>query len=361
MDSPAALPVAPPPVSLPVPLVAGQPWVVLAPMQDICSGRFMDIVARRGAPDWFVTEFFRVHETSVPDAGTLARFTQNDTGRPLFVQLIGEHVPRMAQVAALFSRFPVAGIELNLGCPAPQVFRKNVGGGLLRDLPRVDALLGAMRDAIPAGLFSVKTRIAFDDAGVAADTLGALVDGINRHSVDLLTVHGRTVRGLYRSAVDYGAIAGAVRRARCPVMANGDISSAEKAAKVLETTGCAGLMVGRHAVRNPWIFRQIREHLAGSPVFQPRLADVRAYVDDLATAVPGTDEIRRAASLKKFLNFVGTSVDAEGKFLFAMRRAPNFSALMRVCDTFLLADGAADQSFPDEPFAGLVARPNCEA
>jgi tRNA-dihydrouridine synthase len=119
-------------------------------------------------------------------------------------------------------------------------------------------------------------------------------------------------------------------------------------------------MPGRHAIRNPWIFRQIREHLAGAPVFQPVLADVRAYVDELAALFPGTDEVKRAAGMKKFLNFVGTGVDADGAFLSAMRRAPDASALMRVCDAHLLAGGADKRPFPPEPFAGLVARPNCE-
>jgi tRNA-dihydrouridine synthase len=330
-------------------------------MQDVSTPGFMRILARRGAPDWFVTEFFRVHETSVLAPDILECATHNETGRPVFAQLIGESLPHLVRAAQQLARFPFAGVDLNLGCPAPKVFRKNVGGGLLRDLPHVDEILAALRDALPGTLLTVKARIGFDDTD-RDTTLPALLELVNRHRIDFFALHGRTVRGLYRSTVDYAAIARAVREARCPVAANGDITSAEKAAFVLAQTGCAGLMVGRHAVRNPWVFRQIREHLAGHPVFQPVLADVRQYVEELAEAAttPGTTSERLAARLKKFLNFTGASVDPQGEFLAAMRRAPDMDALRRICDTHLLAGSRATQPFPAEPYPGVVSRPNCE-
>ena len=321
----------------------------------------MQIVARRGAPDWFVTEFFRVHETSVLSSDILECATHNGTGRPVIAQLIGESIPHLVRAAQQLTCFPFAGVDLNLGCPAPKVFRKNVGGGLLRDLPHVDEILAALRDALPGTLLTVKARIGFDDADRDA-TLPALLEILNRHRVDFFALHGRTVRGLYRSAVDYDAIARAVRDARCPVAANGDISSAEKAACVHAQTHCAALMVGRHAVRNPWIFRQIREHFAAQPVFQPVLADVRQYVEELAeaAATPGTTSARLAARLKKFLNFTGASVDPHGEFLAAMRRAPDMDALRRVCDAHLLAGSRVTRPFPAEPYPGVISRPNCE-
>jgi tRNA-dihydrouridine synthase len=360
MDTaPAASSVAVP--GLPPRLVPGQPWTILAPMQDVSTPGFMRILARRGAPDWFVTEFFRVHETSTLDADILACATHNETGRPVFAQLIGESIPHLVHAAQQLARFPFAGVDLNLGCPAPKVFRKNVGGGLLRDLPHVDEILAALRAALPGALLTVKARTGFDDADCDT-TLPALLELVNRHRVDLFALHGRTVRGLYRSTVDYAAIARAVRSARCPVVANGDISSADKAVRVLAQTGCAGLMVGRHAVRNPWLFRQIRERLSGAPVFQPVLADVRAYVEELAEAAdaPDLSSERLASRLKKFLNFTGASVDPQGEFLAAMRRAPDMDALRRVCDAHLLAGNRASTPFPAEPYPGVVSRPNCE-
>lgn len=338
---------------------AAAPSTVLAPMQDVTGLGFMTTIGEYGSPTWYVTEFFRVHETSRPEAHILESIVKNTTGRPVWAQLIGEEIPHMRRtVAELLKHKEVAGIDLNMGCPAPKVYRKNVGGGLLRDLPHVDELLGALRDACPAGRFTVKMRIGFEDTRDFPEFL-ALMD---KHGVDLLTVHGRTVKGLYRSAVDYDAIALAVRSVKCPVIANGDVTSATKAAWVLAHTGAAGVMIGRHAIRNPWIFRQIEERFTGRPVFAPTLGDVRGYVDKLRERVFDKDmtPFRRAARLKKFLNFVGTAVDAEGAFLREMRLAPDMDDLLRVCDRHLVAGGNVGKPFADEPFAGVVARPNCE-
>jgi tRNA-dihydrouridine synthase len=329
-------------------------------MQDVTTIGFMRIFASFGAPDWFFTEFFRVHATSTLDENTLACITQNDTGRPVFAQIIGEDIAHMVRTTRELLRHSVAGIDLNLGCPAPKVFRKNVGGGLLRDLRHVDALLGELRNATP-GLLSVKTRIGFDDAD-RASTLLDLVALTNKHAIDLLTIHGRTVRGLYRTPVDYTAIAHAVSLSQCPVLANGDISSATKAAHVLASTGCAGVMLGRHAVRNPWVFRQIREHLAGKPVFQPHLSDVREYIDRLVniTASPSLPTQLHASRMKKFLNFIGTGVDPEGAFLKVVRRASTLAELLLLCDIHLIHGTRAAHPFPAEAYPGITARPNCE-
>lgn len=339
-------------------IAPGTPATVLAPMQDVTGLGYINLIGDFGPPDWFVTEFFRVHETSRPEKHILASIDLQTTGRPVFAQLIGEDIPHMVRTAReLARRHPTAGVDLNLGCPAPKVYRKNVGGGLLRDLPHVDRLLAALREAVP-GRLTVKTRIGFEDTSA----FPALLEIVARRGADLLTVHGRTVKGLYRSAVDYDAIALAVRSVPCPVIANGDITSAAKAETVLRRTGAAGVMIGRHAIRNPWIFRQIRERFSGLPVFRPTLGDVRAYVEKLPASVCESDmtPLRAASRVKKFLNFVGAGVDPEGAFLRDMRLAENLPDLLRVCDAHLLDGCAAEKPFADEPYAGVVSRPNCE-
>lgn len=341
--------------ALPPPIVPGQPLTALAPMQDVTDLAFMRVIAHYGAPDYFFTEFFRVHAQSQPEKHIVRSIDENTTGRPVFAQLIGEDIHHLKRTVALLHRHPVAGIDLNLGCPAPKVYKKNVGGGLLRDPARVDEILGALRDAVP-GLFTVKMRIGFDDTA-HYDTLLGLVA---RHRVDLLSVHGRTVKEMYRSDVHYDFIARAVAAVPCPVLANGNITSAAKAATVLADTRAAGVMIGRHAIRNPWIFRQCRERHAGEPVTAITLADVRGYIERLyrATQVPGLPERLHVNKMKKYLNFVGQGVDASGAFLYDMRRTDSEAALFAVCDRHLLAEPA--RPFADEPYPGVIARPNCE-
>jgi len=114
-------------------------------------------------------------------------------------------------------------VDLNLGCPAPIVCRKDAGGALLRDPARVDAILGALRDAVQIP-FTVKTRIGFDSPAVFDDLLPIFA----KHSPDLLTVHARTVKDMYRSKVRYDLIARAAAELPCPVLANGNIYSARR-------------------------------------------------------------------------------------------------------------------------------------
>ena len=340
--------------ALPTSLVPGQPLTALAPMQDVTDLAFMRVIAAYGAPDYFFTEFFRVHAQSRPEKHILRSLDENDTGRPVFAQLIGEDIAHLVRTAAELVRHPAAGIDLNLGCPAPKVYRKNVGGGLLREPERIGAIVEALRAAVP-GLFTVKMRIGFDDTANFARVL-ELVDG---HGIDLLTVHGRTVREMYRSEVRYECIARAAARVRCPVLANGNVTSFAKAAEVVAATGAAGVMIGRHAIRNPWIFRQCREHFAGLPVKRVTLGDVREYIERLYRATAGgMPERAHVNKMKKYLNFVGQSVDAEGAFLREMRRAESEFELFSLCDRHLLAEPGRE--FSVEPYPGVIARPNCE-
>ena len=344
--------------SLPQGIRPGQPYTALAPMQDVTTLEFMQVVARCGCPDFFFTEYFRVHEHSTLEKHILRSILEHGTGRPVFAQLIGERLDDLRRTACELRQYPIAGIDLNMGCPAPKVYKKNVGGGLLRDPDKVDQVLGALREAVP-GRFTVKMRIGFENA----DTFARLLELLKQHEVDLLSLHGRTVREGYRSEVHYDFIRWAVRALPCPVLANGNILSAEKARDVLDYTGAAGVMIGRHAIRNPWIFRQVRELLAGQPVYRPRLGDVREYVDQLYFAVkdPGFPEKHRVNHMKKFLNFIGLGVEPEGRFLHQMRRAKTRDELFAICDAFMTHNGRDRQPFALEPYDGLVARPNCES
>jgi len=332
----------------------------LAPMQDVTTLSFMQVISRYGAPDLFFTEYFRVHASSRLEPHILDSITKNPSGKPVFAQLIGESVPDLIRTVEALLEHPIAGIDLNMGCPAPKVYKKNVGGGLLRDLERVGQILPALREATQGRCpFTVKMRIGFEDDRHFA----ALLDLIEANAVDLLSLHGRTVREMYRSQVHYDHIRRAVERLKIPVLANGDISSVSKAVWCAETTGCHGYMIGRHAIRNPWIFRQLREHYAGQPVFRPSLLDVRQYIADLhaATHNPELPEMKNLGKLKKFLNFVGQSVDAEGVFLYKMRRTRSLDELFNLCDQMLVAADRAALLYADEPYPGLHARPTREA
>ena len=145
------------------------------------------------------------------DRDILKSVTENPTGRPVVAQMIGNDIPSLVRTARELQQYPIVAVDLNLGCPAPVVYRKCAGGGLLREPKRVDAILGALRDAVKIK-FTVKTRIGFD----SPDVFDELLPIFAKHSLDLLTVHGRTVREMYRAEVHYDYIARAVAAMSVP-------------------------------------------------------------------------------------------------------------------------------------------------
>ena len=129
-------------------LKGGPPLLALAPMQDVTDGAFWTLIHRYGGADVYWTEYFRVHVDSTPEKWIVDAIRENTTGRPVVAQMIGNDVPALVRTAAILQDLPVAAIDLNLGCPAPIVYRKCAGGGLLREPKRIDAILGALRDAV---------------------------------------------------------------------------------------------------------------------------------------------------------------------------------------------------------------------
>jgi len=319
------------------------PILALAPMQDVTDLPFWRLTARYDGADAYFTEYFRVHPTSNLEEWILRSITENPTGRPVIAQMIGNDIPSLVRTAKELQQYPIVAVDLNLGCPAPVVYRKCAGGGLLREPERVDAILGALRDAISIK-FTVKTRIGFDSPG-AFDTLLAV---FARHSIDLLTVHGRTVAEMYRPEVHYDCIARAVAELPFPVLANGNVDSAQKAEEILLFTGAKGLMIGRGAIRNPWLFRQIRQHQRGEAQFVPRGHNVLSYVRALYDAVcsPEVREMAQVQKMKKYMNYLGLGVEPTGQFLHQIRRVETKTAFFRVCDEFL----DHDRPLPLEPF-----------
>ncbi len=323
-------------VSLPQSLQKDLPLTALAPMQDVTNLWFMKVIAHYGSPDYFFTEYFRVNDTSRLNRSILSAITENDTGRPVFAQMIGESIPDLVRTAQELCGYNIAGVDLNMGCPAPRIYRKNVGGGLLLSPEKVDRILAELRQVVNDRPLTVKMRLGFENT----DTFYEILDVINRHSIDLLSVHGRTVKDMYHGTVKYDLIAQAVRRVDCPVLANGNIYSAKTALEVLSQTGAAGVMVGRWAIGNPWLFHQIRQALRFEPITPVPLVEVRNYIDRLwQTPAAATMPSRaRIGYLKRFLNYIALSVDAEGEFLRQMRQTQTEVELLNLCDRVLLAE-----------------------
>lgn len=303
-------------------------------MQDVTDLPFMRLMAQYGGPDVFVTEYFRVHPDSRVEPDILRSVTENGTGRPVFAQMIGEDIPSLVRTAKELQQYPVAGIDLNLGCPAPIVCRKDAGGGLLRHPDRIDRILGALREAI-ATRFTVKCRLGFENA----EEFEKLLPIFQRHAIDGLTVHARTVKDGYRTAVKPPGVAAAVAAMPCAVIANGNVVDVPTGLALLEQTGAAGLMIGRGAIRNPWLFAQLRAHWEGGASPQPTGRDVLGWVTALFEETAAFERrfvpSRHVAKMKKYLCYISQGMDPEGRFEFLIRRVTQPEDFWAVCREFL--------------------------
>ncbi len=311
-------------------------------MQSVTDLPFMRVIARRGGPDWFVTEFFRVHPASKPDRYILRSIRENTTGIPIFAQIIGSDADAMVKEAKILLRENIAGIDLNLGCPSPTVCGKSAGGGLLRHPNEIDRMIGMLRDAIPTR-FTVKTRVGYADEG----EFGKLLEIFRKHAIDGLTIHGRTVADRYQTPVRPHCVAAAVTALPCPVIANGNVVNASAGIRYQTLTGASGLMIGRGAIRNPWIFDQLRAKYLGGEAPQPRAQDLLAYIEELYAELARESkeyhEHHHIQRMKKTMLYIVQGLGDE--FEQAMRRMRTEAEFFHLCRSSL----DHDAPIPDVP------------
>jgi tRNA-dihydrouridine synthase len=319
-------------------------------MQDVTDLPFWRLMAEYGGADLYYTEYFRVHRDSHLEKWILESLTRNPTGRPAIAQMIGNDIPSLVRTARELQQYPIAAIDLNLGCPAPVVYRKCAGGGLLREPERIDAILGALREAVTVR-FTVKTRLGFDDPSVFENLLPIFA----RHSLDLLTVHGRTVADMYRGGIRHDLIARAVDSLPCPVLANGNVNSAAEALETLRRTGARGLMIGRGAIANPWLFEQIRGLQRGEAVTEATGPQILDYIRRLYDAIcsPDAKESAQVQKMKKTMNYIAARADPSGQFVHEIRRVADKREFFDVCARHLETAGK-----PGEPPGGNIPGQN---
>ncbi len=245
----------------------------LAPMAGVTNSIFRRICKERGA-DILTTEFVSAEGIMHRNARTRHYLDFTEMERPLGVQLFGGDPERLAEAArAVVAWVQPDFIDLNFGCPANKVVSRNGGSSLLRDCPLLEKVAAAVVQAVAPLPVTAKIRIGWDEASINATTTARLLEGAG---VQRLAVHGRTKSQGYSGKANWGVIASVVQAVRIPVIGNGDIASAADALEARKN-GVSGLMIGRAAMSNPWIFSEIRSALDGEatffqPTFEERCA-----------------------------------------------------------------------------------------
>lgn len=326
-------------------LPSEHPALFLAPMQDVTDLPFIRVMAAMGGADVYVTEYFRVYQNSRLDPDILRSVTENPTGRPIIAQMIGQHPEALGHAVQELKKHPVAGIDLNLGCPAPVVCRKDAGGGLLRKPEHVNLLLGVLREACGDLPFTVKTRVGYE----SPDEFDQLLGVFKKHAIDLLTIHGRTVNERYQTPVHVEKIRQAASELPCPVIANGNVVNLTTGLAYLEQTQAAGLMIGRGAIRHPWIFSKLRASFLGEdiPVVTGRmvLRYITMLYEETGREHQAFIEAKHVQKMKRYLVYIAQGHEPE--FEYAIRRAKTKEEFFQVCREFLDHENPAPELPPE--------------
>jgi nifR3 family TIM-barrel protein len=232
----------------------------LAPMARHTDVAFRQLCKEQGA-DVMVTEFVQ-SEALIRDnvkAWEMVDFTEGQ--RPMGVQIFGATPASMAKAARLVcERMRPDFLDLNFGCPAHKVIEQNAGSGLLRCTPLLYDLVKAVKDAIPDVPLTAKMRLGWDHATIVAVEVAGRLQELG---VEALAVHGRTKEQGYSGEAHWGWIGKVAAAVDIPVIGNGDVKDGASALLRRRETGVSGLMIGRAALGNPWIFAQIKAAMEG--------------------------------------------------------------------------------------------------
>ncbi len=229
---------------------------VLAPMAGVSDRAYRELCVRFGAA-YCVSEMVSSKALSFNSKKSEELMEVSDLERPCGIQIFGDDPKCMADAAkhALENKPDI--IDINMGCPAPKISSNGSGSALMKN-PRLCGEIVKAVTAVTDIPVTVKIRKGWDDDSVNAVEVAKICESAGAAAI---TVHGRTRQQYYKPPVDYGIIRAVRESVSVPVIANGDIDSAERAKEVMDITGCDLVMIGRATLGNPWIFSQINAYL----------------------------------------------------------------------------------------------------
>jgi tRNA-dihydrouridine synthase B len=289
-----------------------------------------------------VSEMVTSNSLLYGSAKTRRRANHEGEAEPVSVQIAGAD-PRMMADAARYNVDEGARIiDINMGCPAKKVCNVMAGSALLQDESLVARILEAVVAAVPNTPVTLKFRTGWNRENRNAPAIARIAEAAG---VRALAIHGRTRADQYMGEAEYDTIALIKSRVGIPVIANGDITSPQKARQVLERTGADGIMIGRAAQGRPWLFREIEHYLrTGALAAPPPPSEIhrilRGHLADLY-AFYGEETGTKVA--RKHISWYTKGLAGAAQFRHAMNQLPDARSQLDAADQFFLGNGAANQ------------------
>ena len=313
----------------------------VAPMAGVTDRPFRQLCKKMGA-GLAVSEMVTSNSLLYGSAKTQRRANHDGEVEPISVQIAGAAPQMMADAARHNVDRGAQIIDINMGCPAKKICNVMAGSALLRDEPLVGKILEAVVNAVPNTPVTLKIRTGWDKTNRNALAILKIAEAAG---IRALAMHGRTRACAYTGHAEYETIAAVKAQANIPIIANGDITTPEKARYVLELTGADALMIGRAAQGRPWLFREIEHYLAtGTHLLPPRVAEIHRilgeHLEDLY-AFYGVDTGVRVA--RKHISWYTRGLTGSAAFRHRMNQLPDIEQQQRAVNEFFDQLGADNE------------------
>jgi tRNA-dihydrouridine synthase B len=302
-----------------------RPLTALAPLAGYTDLPFRAICKKFGVDVTF-SEMISANALAYNSKKTFHMLSKDPSESPYIVQIAGSDIRNIIKALDILNDVEgIDGIDLNCGCPVPKVIAQTAGSALLRELPLMARIIETIKKHSNKRYTSVKTRIGFADKEPQT-----IAKAIEDAGADFISIHGRTRAGAYKAPIDYEAIAQAKAAVKIPVFANGDITSYERALEVRAITKCEGLMIGRGAIGNPWLFYQLAHDIPEMP--KNKIREIVLEHLELMREFYGAK--MGVVLFRKHLHAYSKSCEGAGDFRHTINSVSDYKQMRQMCEEF---------------------------